>query len=84
MNTLAHELAHIECGHTANGYDYRGYREQAEAQAESVAYTVPYVAAWSAGDADTSRAQPHHPAVAHHPRRRVAGRPVTRADASQS
>ncbi len=58
VKTLAHELAHIECGHSADGYDYQGCRGQAEAEAESVAYivtawagldsgayTVPYVAA---------------------------------------
>ncbi|WP_240619489.1 ArdC-like ssDNA-binding domain-containing protein [Blastococcus sp. TF02-8] len=69
VKTLAHELAHIECGHTAAGYDYRGCRGRAEAEAESVAYivtawagldsgayTVPYVAAWSARDADVVRA----------------------------
>ncbi|MDK3258946.1 ArdC-like ssDNA-binding domain-containing protein [Blastococcus capsensis] len=69
VKTLAHELAHIECGHTADGYDYRGCRGRAEAEAESVAYivtawagldagayTVPYVAAWSAGDTDVVRA----------------------------
>jgi hypothetical protein len=69
VNTLAHELAHIECGHTADGYDYRGCRGRAEAEAESVAYivtawagldsgdyTVPYVAAWSSGDTDIVRA----------------------------
>jgi hypothetical protein len=69
VKTLAHELAHIECGHTAEGYNYRGCRGQAEAEAESVAYivtawagldagayTVPYVAAWSAGDVDAIRA----------------------------
>ncbi|WP_336029216.1 ArdC-like ssDNA-binding domain-containing protein [Geodermatophilus sp. FMUSA9-8] len=69
VKTLAHELAHIECGHTADGFDYRGCRGRAEAEAESVAYivtawagldagayTVPYVAAWSAGDVDVVRA----------------------------
>ncbi len=69
VKTLAHELAHIECGHTTDGYDYRGCRGRAEAEAESVAYivtawagldsgayTVPYVAAWSAGDTDVVRA----------------------------
>jgi hypothetical protein len=69
VKTLAHELAHIECGHTADGYDYRGCRGRAEAEAESVAYivtawagldaggyTVPYVAAWSAGDTAVVRA----------------------------
>ena len=63
------KLAHIECGHTADGFDYRGCRGRAEAEAESVAYivtawagldsggyTVPYVAAWSAGDTDVVRA----------------------------
>lgn len=61
--TLAHELAHIACGHLDGGYDYRGCRGVAEAEAESVAYivtawagldsaayTVPYVARWSGGD----------------------------------
>jgi hypothetical protein len=69
VKTLVHELAHVECGHTAEGYDYRGCRGRAEAEAESVAYivtawagldsgayTVPYVAAWSAGDIDVVRA----------------------------
>ncbi|MDP9460199.1 MAG: ArdC-like ssDNA-binding domain-containing protein, partial [Actinomycetota bacterium] len=69
VETLAHELAHIECGHTTDGYDYRVCRGQAEAEAESVAYiitawagldsaayTVPYVAGWSAGDIDVARA----------------------------
>jgi hypothetical protein len=68
VKTLTHELAHIECGHTTEGYDYRGCRRQAEAEAESVAYivtawagldsgayTVPSVAAWSAGDTDVVR-----------------------------
>jgi hypothetical protein len=70
VKTLAHELAHIECGHTAKGYDYRGCRGRADAEAESVAYiitawagldcgpyTAPYVAAWSAGT-PTSSAPP--------------------------
>jgi len=61
--TLAHELAHIGCGHMTRGYDLRRCRGQAEAEAESVAYivtawagldtaayTVPYVALWSGGD----------------------------------
>ncbi|SFD96140.1 ArdC-like ssDNA-binding domain-containing protein [Blastococcus tunisiensis] len=69
VKTLAHELAHIQCGHTAEGFDYRGCRGRAEAEAESVAYivtawagldsgayTVPYVAAWSVGDTDVVRA----------------------------
>ena len=80
-------------GHTADDYDYRGCRGQAEAEAESVAYlvtawagldsgayTVPYVAAWSAGDTDVVRAaaatvtaaarRPPHPRP---PRRRRGG-----------
>ncbi|MCF6509542.1 ImmA/IrrE family metallo-endopeptidase [Blastococcus sp. MG754426] len=69
VKTLAHELAHIECGHTADDFDYRGCRGRAEAEAGSIAYivtawagldagahTVPYVAAWSAGDTDIVRA----------------------------
>lgn len=69
LKTLAHELAHIECGHTADGFDYTGCRGRAEAEAESVAYivtawagldsgayTVPYVAAWSGGDTAVLRA----------------------------
>lgn len=61
--TLAHELGHLVCGHLAEGYDYRGCRGRAEAEAESVAYivtawaglaaaayTVPYVAGWAHGD----------------------------------
>jgi antirestriction protein ArdC len=69
VKTLAHELAHIECGHTTDGFDYLGCRGQAEAEAESVAYivtawagldsatyTVPYVAGWSRGDAAVLRA----------------------------
>ena len=63
VRTLAHELAHIVCGHLIEGFDYRGCRGRAEAEAESVAYivtawagldaatyTVPYVALWSGGD----------------------------------
>lgn len=69
VKTLAHELGHLECGHVADGYDYRGCRGRAEAEAESVAYivtawsgldadayTVPYVAGWSGGDAAVVRA----------------------------
>jgi hypothetical protein len=69
VKTLAHELAHIECGHTAEGFDYRGCRGRAEAEAESVAYivtawagldsgayTVRYVAAWAGGDTAVVRA----------------------------
>jgi len=69
VKTLAHELAHIKCGHTAQSYDYAGCRGRAEAEAESVAYivtgwagldagsyTVPYVAGWSRGDVAVIRA----------------------------
>jgi hypothetical protein len=69
VKTLAHELGHLECGHVADGYDYTGCRGRAEAEAESVAYivtawagldagayTVPYVAGWSGGDAAVVRA----------------------------
>lgn len=44
VKTLAHEFAHIECGHTADGYDYRGCRGRAEVEAESVAYIVTALA----------------------------------------
>lgn len=69
VKTLAHELAHIECGHTVDGFGYTRCRGQAEAEAESVAYivtawagldsgayTVPYVAGWSGGDPAVLRA----------------------------
>src|SRR5687767_15311220 len=46
--TLFRSLAHIECGHTADGFDYRGCRGRAEAEAESVAYIVT---AWAGLDA---------------------------------
>ena len=46
--TLAHELAHIACGHLDGGYDYQGCRGVAEAEAESVAYIVT---AWAGLDA---------------------------------
>ena len=65
------ELAHIESGHTADGYDYLRCRGRAEAAAESVAHiptvwaglndgacTVPNVAAWSAGDTPSSAPAP--------------------------
>ncbi|MGH3094420.1 MAG: ImmA/IrrE family metallo-endopeptidase, partial [Streptosporangiales bacterium] len=38
VTTLAHELAHIQLGHTEAGYDYRAHRGPAEVQAESVAF----------------------------------------------
>lgn len=67
VKTLAHELAHIECGHTAS--DSTHERGAAEVTAESVAfvvtaargmatdaYTLPYVAGWSGGSPDKVRA----------------------------
>jgi hypothetical protein len=35
-----HELAHIELGHTAEGFDYIAHRSLAEVEAESVAYLL--------------------------------------------
>ena len=64
--TLAHELGHILCGHEAELF--AGCRGRLEVEAESVAYIVcasagmvaeayslPYVARWSGGDADVVR-----------------------------
>lgn len=64
--TLAHELAHILCGHEAELF--AGCRGRLEVEAESVAYVVcvsagiatdgyslPYVARWSAGSPDVVR-----------------------------
>jgi antirestriction protein ArdC len=63
VKTLAHELAHLECGHAVDGYEYVACRGRAEVQAESTAYvvlgacgvdtadyTIPYVAGWADGD----------------------------------
>ena len=67
LKTLAHELAHVRCAHgTRSGLT----REQAECEAESVAYVVlgeafgldsscystSYVTHWASGDADLVRA----------------------------
>ncbi len=51
VKTLAHELAHIECGHTAESYDYTGW-----AGLDAGTYTVPYVAGWSGGNLAVLRA----------------------------
>lgn len=65
--TLAHELAHIACGHVdAGGYTHRG---TAEVEAESVAYILTtaagmdvaaasfdYIGTWAGGDQDLIRA----------------------------
>jgi antirestriction protein ArdC len=66
---LAHELAHIWCGHTDTDFDYLAHRGTAEVEAQSVAhivaaahgidataYTSDYVIGWSSGDLDTVRA----------------------------
>lgn len=58
--TLAHEVAHIECGHVASMDEYRTHRGRMETEAESVAYivcgtagldagltSVPYIAQWA-------------------------------------
>ena len=66
---LAHELAHIWCGHTDTDFDYLAHRGTAEVQAQSVAYilaaahgldagayTADYLIGWAEGDVDTLRA----------------------------
>lgn len=63
VKTLAHELAHIECGHVADLPTYTLCRGACEVEAESVAYVVgaaagldtagytfAYVAGWAGGD----------------------------------
>jgi antirestriction protein ArdC len=68
VKTLAHELAHLQCGHTAAGSTYLDCRGTAEIEAESTAYvvlaasgvdtaayTVPYVARWADGDTEAVR-----------------------------
>ena len=68
VKTLAHELAHIQCGHTADGSTYPDCRGRAEIEAESTAYvvlaasgvdtaayTVPYLARWADGDTEAAR-----------------------------
>ncbi|MFF8387891.1 ArdC-like ssDNA-binding domain-containing protein [Streptomyces kanasensis] len=66
--TLAHEGAHIECGHVANMDEYRRHRGRMECEAESVAYivagaagldaaltSVPYIANWAGRTAEEVR-----------------------------
>lgn len=69
LTTLAHELAHVQLGHTDTEYDYRAHRGPAEVAAESVAFvvlgahgidagddSVSYVAGWAGKDDDAVRA----------------------------
>ncbi|MFF1738128.1 ArdC-like ssDNA-binding domain-containing protein [Streptomyces sp. NPDC058247] len=66
--TLAHEGAHIECGHVADMDEYRRHRGRMECEAESVAYivagaagldaaltSVPYIADWAGSTAEEVR-----------------------------
>ncbi|MFD4322908.1 ArdC-like ssDNA-binding domain-containing protein [Streptomyces sp. NPDC058548] len=66
--TLAHEGAHIECGHVADMEEYRRHRGRMECEAESVAYivagaagldaaltSVPYIANWAGQTAEEVR-----------------------------
>ncbi|MEU3221496.1 ArdC-like ssDNA-binding domain-containing protein [Streptomyces sp. NPDC006971] len=66
--TLAHEGAHIECGHIADMDEYRRHRGRMECEAESVAYivagvagldaaltSVPYIADWAGRTAEEVR-----------------------------
>ncbi|MGA5643379.1 ArdC-like ssDNA-binding domain-containing protein [Streptomyces cinereoruber] len=66
--TLAHEGAHIECGHVADMDEYRRHRGRMECEAESVAYivagaagldaaltSVPYIANWAGRTAEEVR-----------------------------
>ncbi|MER6257969.1 ArdC-like ssDNA-binding domain-containing protein [Streptomyces sp. NPDC001584] len=67
--TLAHEVAHVECGHVANLDEYRRHRGRMECEAESVAYivagaagldaaltSVPYIADWAGRTPEEVRA----------------------------
>ena len=69
VKTTAHELAHILCGHLADGADYIAHRGRMETEAESVAhlvtkalgldsarYTDAYVLNWAGGDLDMIKA----------------------------
>ncbi|MDW8810998.1 ArdC-like ssDNA-binding domain-containing protein [Streptomyces scabiei] len=66
--TLAHEAAHIECGHVTDMDEYRRHQGRMECEAESVAYivagvagldaaltSVPYVADWAGRTAEEVR-----------------------------
>lgn len=62
--TLAHEMGHVMCGHISRNPDRKFTREQAEAEAETVAYGIlraygegktsessqAYLAGWTGGD----------------------------------
>lgn len=65
---LAHEVAHIECGHVADIEEYRKHRGRMECEAESVAFivagvagvdtaltSVPYIAGWAGETAEEVR-----------------------------
>lgn len=79
VTTVAHELAHVQLGHTGSGYDYRAHRGAAEVQAESVAFvllgaqgidagddSVSYVAGWAGEDDDAVRAAAESVSAAAH------------------
>lgn len=71
-SVLAHELAHIKCGHIEDIAEYRTHRGRMETEAEMTAYLVnrelgmdaedassfspAYIAGWSQGDAKVVRA----------------------------
>ncbi|XKH58319.1 ImmA/IrrE family metallo-endopeptidase (plasmid) [Citricoccus nitrophenolicus] len=71
-STIAHELAHIKCGHIENISEYRTHRGRMETEAEMTAYLVnrelgmdaedadsfspAYIAGWSEGDPKVIRA----------------------------
>lgn len=72
VRTLAHEVAHLHCGHTEDLRNYFTCQGQCEIEAESVAYIVtaahgmspgnysyPYLATWAAGDLEVIRAAAH-------------------------
>ncbi|GHI98096.1 ArdC family protein [Streptomyces olivaceus] len=65
---LAHEVAHIECGHVADIEEYRKHRGRMECEAQSVAFivagvagvdaaltSVPYIAGWAGKTAEEVR-----------------------------
>lgn len=68
VKTLAHELAHLECGHVQDMASYVICRDRCEVEAESVAYVVTaaagmdpssytfaYLAHWAGGDSTAVR-----------------------------
>jgi hypothetical protein len=65
VKTLAHELAHLMCGHVENLAEYRQHRGRMECEAESTAYmisayfgldssvyTAPYIGSWAGKTAE--------------------------------